>query len=160
MRLLLLAAALAIGAAGLLVHPDLRATALESRPPGPADSLRRVPDPYRTEVIRIVDGDTFEAWVTIWPNQVIRTFVRLRDVDTPELRSPCATEQALALKAHTTLTALLAGGAVTLHDVGPDAFGGRVDARVMVSGTVDVGETLAQRGLAVRWGDGWGCGGG
>ena len=43
-----------------------------------ADSRRPV---YPVEVIRVVDGDTFEARVRVWPGLDITTKVRLRGID-------------------------------------------------------------------------------
>ena len=40
---------------------------------------------YPAEVIRIIDGDTFEARVRVWPGLDVDTKVRLRGVDAAEL---------------------------------------------------------------------------
>ena len=58
-----------------------------------------LPGPIEADVLRVVDGDTFEVEADIWPGQKINTMVRLEAVDTPELRGRCSEEKALAQKA-------------------------------------------------------------
>jgi endonuclease YncB( thermonuclease family) len=36
-----------------------------------------------TDVLRVIDGDTFEARIRIWPGHDVTTKVRLRDIDAP-----------------------------------------------------------------------------
>jgi hypothetical protein len=47
---------------------------------------------YSAEVLRVIDGDTFEARVRIWSGFEINTRVRLRAIDAPELYARCARE--------------------------------------------------------------------
>ena len=47
---------------------------------------------YSAEVLRVIDGDTFEARVRIWAGFEINTRVRLRAIDAPELHARCASE--------------------------------------------------------------------
>ena len=47
---------------------------------------------YPIEVLRIIDGDTFEARVRVWPGLDVDTKVRLRGVDAAELHARCAGE--------------------------------------------------------------------
>ena len=47
---------------------------------------------YPAEVLRVIDGDTFEARVRIWSGFEIDTRVRLRAIDAPELYARCASE--------------------------------------------------------------------
>ena len=39
-------------------------------------------------VLRIIDGDTIHVRATIWPRQTWNGNIRLRGIDTPELRGP------------------------------------------------------------------------
>ncbi|CAB5194780.1 COG1525 Micrococcal nuclease (thermonuclease) homologs [uncultured Caudovirales phage] len=98
-------------------------------------------------VLLVNDGDTFKARVTVWDGIEVVTAVRLRGVDTPELRGKCASEKAAALAAKERLTSLLASGRVTLSRVEPDKFAGRVDAEVTVDGKA-VASVLVAEGLA------------
>ncbi len=43
----------------------------------------------RSQVVRVVDGDTFDARVSVWPGIEISTRVRLRGIDAPEMRARC-----------------------------------------------------------------------
>ena len=102
---------------------------------------------YPAEVVRVIDGDTFEARVQVWPGIAIDTKVRLRDIDAPELHARCDDERVRAEAARTALTALLADGGVAISRVGIDKYGGRVDAAVSTRSTADVSAALVQRRL-------------
>src|ERR1700750_1770804 len=41
------------------------------------------------DVLRVIDGDTFEARVHLWPGLYVTTRVRLRGIDAPELKARC-----------------------------------------------------------------------
>ena len=83
---------------------------------------------YPAEVVRIIDGDTFQARVQVWPGLSVDTKVRLRGIDAPELHARCADEYAKAQAARAALETMLAAGGVTISRVGIDKYGGRVDA--------------------------------
>jgi endonuclease YncB( thermonuclease family) len=99
-------------------------------------------------VIRIIDGDTFEARVRVWPGLNVDTKVRLRNVDAPELHARCADELAKAQAARAALETMLAAGGVTISQVGIDKYGGRVDAVVSTRDTADVSAALLNGGWA------------
>jgi endonuclease YncB( thermonuclease family) len=44
---------------------------------------------YSAEVVHVIDGDTFEARVAVWPGIEIKTRVRLRGIDAPKLHARC-----------------------------------------------------------------------
>jgi micrococcal nuclease len=118
-----------------------------------AVALRRgaIAGPVRAFVLRVVDGDTFEARVRIWFGQEITTLVRIRGVDAPELRSRCDEEARGAAAASDALARFLDSGSVTLRDVVLDKYGGRVVASVFVSygeAREDVGAALVAEGWA------------
>ena len=102
---------------------------------------------YAAEVLRIADGDTFEARVQVWPGIAITTLVRLRGIDTPELKARCPAERVKAEAARAKLTAILAEGAVEISRVGLDKFGGRIDAAASTRSTPDVAAAILQAGL-------------
>jgi endonuclease YncB( thermonuclease family) len=106
---------------------------------------------YSAEVLRIADGDTFEARVQVWPGIAITTKVRLRDIDTPELKARCAGERLKAEAARARLVAILSEGGVELSRVGLDKFGGRIDAAAATRSTPDVSAALLQAGLGRRY---------
>ena len=103
---------------------------------------------YPAEVLKILDGNTFEARVQVWPGIDITTKVRLRGIDTPEMQAKCAEERVKAETARTRLTAILAEGTVEISGVGLDKFGGRVDADASTKSTPDVAAALLRAGLA------------
>ena len=45
---------------------------------------------HAVDVIRTIDGDTFEARVHLPPDLDLTTRVRLRGIDAPELKASCA----------------------------------------------------------------------
>ena len=69
---------------------------------------------YPAEVLRVIDGDTFEARVRIWSGFEINTRVRLRAIDAPELHARCASEYLKAEAARGALQRFLSGGVVTV----------------------------------------------
>ncbi len=151
---LLLAAGFAAGlAAGALVAPVAAGRAIVPVPAGPA-----TPAPLRAghpaQVLRVIDGDTFEARVRIWPGMDVTTKVRLRGIDAPELHARCADERARAIAAREALAQLLEQGAVAVIGVTQDKYGGRVDAEVSTADTRDVSAALLSRGLVRHYAGG------
>jgi endonuclease YncB( thermonuclease family) len=103
---------------------------------------------YPADVIRVIDGDTFEARVRVWPGLFVDTKVRLRNIDAPELHARCDDEQTKAQAARAALETMLAAGGVTISQVGIDKYGGRVDAAVATRDTADVSAALLTGGFA------------
>ena len=97
----------------------------------------------------------------VWPGIAITTKVRLRGVDTPELKARCPQERAKAEAARAKLAALLSDGGVELSRVGLDKFGGRIDAAAATRSTPDVSAAILQAGLGRSYAggrrEGW-CG--
>jgi endonuclease YncB( thermonuclease family) len=113
------------------------------------------------EVVRVIDGDTFEARVHAWPGIEITTRVRLRGIDAPEMSANCRDEAIKAEAARAALQAILAQGAVSIGRVAPDKYGGRVVADAATRGTTDVSAAMLDGGHARRYSggrrEGW-CG--
>jgi len=103
---------------------------------------------HAAEVLRVVDGDTFEARVRVWPGMDVTTKVRLRGIDAPELKARCGEEYAKAQSAREALAAMLAEGDVRVGNVGLDKYGGRVLADASTRSTPDVSRALLGAGLA------------
>jgi len=103
---------------------------------------------YPAEVLRVIDGDTFEARVRVWPGLDVDTHVRLRGIDAAELHARCADELAKAQAARAALQSMLDQGGVTVARVGVDKYGGRVDAMVATRATADVSAAMLQGGWA------------
>jgi endonuclease YncB( thermonuclease family) len=103
---------------------------------------------YPAEVLRVIDGDTFEARVRVWPGLDVNTKVRLRGIDAPELHARCGDELTKAQAARAALDTILAEGGVAISRVGIDKYGGRVDAAVATRATADVSAALLNGGFA------------
>jgi hypothetical protein len=54
---------------------------------------------HPVEVVRNIDGDTFETRVHLWPGLEMTTRVRLRGIDAPELKASCPQELQMAVVA-------------------------------------------------------------
>jgi len=100
----------------------------------PALGAEKLSGPIPAVVLRTIDGDTLFVRAYIWLNQAIETRVRLAGIDTPELHSQCPSERAAAQGARAHLAELVRGGAVSLTDIRPDKYAGRVVARAAVMG--------------------------
>jgi endonuclease YncB( thermonuclease family) len=114
---------------------------------------------HPAEVLRVLDGDTFEARVHLWPGLAITTRVRLRGIDTPEFKARCEDERSRAEAAREELRRILAQGEVGIARVMLDKYGGRVIADASTRATPDVAVALIDAGLARRYAggrrDGW-----
>ena len=131
------------------VLPDLPAS--EDAPALPAQAARGT---YAADVVRVSDGDTFEARVRIWPGLEVTTKVRLRGIDAPELKARCEAEQVKAEAAREALRALLAQGDITIARVTLDKYGGRVVADASTRSTTDISQALVTAGLVRAYGGG------
>ena len=123
------------------------------RPAGNLDRHRAV------DVIRTIDGDTFEARVHLAPGQDVMARVRLRGIDAPELKAACAEELKLAEAATSALRDLLRQGEVAIYNIGPDKYQGRVVADVATQRTASVAAALLAAGHVRSYNgghrDGW-----
>ena len=119
-----------------------------SPPPPPARAALRGGHP--AEVLRVIDGDTFEARVHIWPGMDVTTRIRLREIDAAELHARCDEERVKALAAREALVRILAEGAVGVSGVGQDKYGGRVDASVSTAKTTDVWAAMLRERVCPR----------
>lgn len=113
---------------------------------------------HRVEALATLDGDTFLARVRL-SHQTFTTRVRLRSIDAPEMEARCAQERRLAERATAALRALLRQGEVTIFDVGPDKYAGRIVAEVATRDTPDVSAALVRGGYGRTYAgghrDGW-----
>jgi len=130
-------------------------------PPKTADELQRERDSemiwrragnpqtrHTVEVLRTIDGDTFDARVSLWPGLELNTRVRLRGIDAPELHAQCEQEFRKAEASTKALRTLLGEGGVAIFNIGPDKYGGRVVADVATKQTPNVSSALVAGGYA------------
>jgi endonuclease YncB( thermonuclease family) len=144
--------------AGMLAGAALRSRTpafspvVERRAPEPGwQNLKLAGGAHAAEVLRVNDGDTFEARVHVWPGLQVTTKVRLRGIDAAEFNARCAEEHRLALAARDTLQRLLAEGGVTIAQIGLDKYGGRVLATASTRTTPDISQALLKTGLVRRY---------
>lgn len=112
-----------------------------------------LPSTYSAHVLDVIDGDTIRVSVQIWVDQTIVTLVRVKGVDTPELRSSCADERRKSRLAKQRLTDLINGQDVFLHDAEYGKYAGRILGRVTLADGKDVSDMLIEENLA-RYYDG------
>jgi len=101
---------------------------------------------HPVEVLHVLDGDTFEARVHLWPGLNITTRVRLRGIDAPELKARCIEERVKAEAAQAALRAMLAQGQVGITAVTLDKYAGRVLAEASTFSTANVAAALLDAG--------------
>jgi len=118
----------------------------------PVLSAGRVDVFKSVELVRVYDGDTF---IINLPDTIPDVFsreisVRIRHIDTAEIKSTDTCERDVAIKAKTITHSLLKNAKViTLENVGRDKFF-RLDATV-IADNVDVGKFLLDKGYAVPY---------
>ena len=103
---------------------------------------------HPVDVIRTIDGDTFEARVHLSPDLDPTSRVRLRGIDAPELKASCPQELQMAEAARDALRRLLGEGEVAIFNIGPDKYSGRVVADVATRKTANVSSALLAAGHA------------
>lgn len=105
-------------------------------------------------VTSIIDGDSFRVDVSEWPPVVGESIpIRVRGVDSPELRAKCSSEKALARKARQhTVAKLRDAKEIELRNIKRGKYF-RLLAEVYVDGE-SLGSSLVQAGLAVAYSGG------
>jgi endonuclease YncB( thermonuclease family) len=109
---------------------------------------------HAVDVIRTIDGDTFEARVHLEPDLDLNTRVRLRGIDAPELKASCPQELQMAEAATGALRTLLGEGDVRIFNIGPDKYSGRVVADVATRRTGNVSTAMLAAGHVRSYGGG------
>ena len=149
------AVGLAGGAAIGITVQSQPVPAIESTRPASRPASVSIP----ADVLRVLDGDTFEARVHVWPGLDITTKVRLRGIDAAELRARCPAERVQAEAARDALRDMLAQGAVGVFGISLDKYGGRVVADAATRSIPNVSAEMLARGLARGYAgghrDGW-----
>src|SRR5437899_4077944 len=103
---------------------------------------------HPVDVIRTIDGDTFEARVHVEPGLDLNTRVRLRGIDAREVQASCSSELQMAEAATGALRAMLGEGDVRIFNIGPDKYPGRVVADAATKRTGDVSTAMLAAGHA------------
>lgn len=88
--------------------------------------------------VRAIDGDS------------IKLYVRLADIDAPEMHGECQAETDLAARAKLFTSVAIANGKFTLIGKGFDKYG-RLLAEIKSVEGLDLGATMVSLGLARPW---------
>lgn len=143
-----------LGMVGGAMLPGLIAPAETAIRPADLRPFSNSESRLAADVVRVIDGDTFEARVHVWPGIDITTRVRLRGIDAPEMKANCHIEAIKADASRAALQSILAQGGVTIGRVSPDKYGGRVVADAATRATADVSAAMLDAGYARRYGGG------
>lgn len=110
---------------------------------------------YDWPVVGVVDGDTLKVHLPGLPMELQPLKVRVRGIDTPELKGKCAAEKAAAGKA-SAFTKRLVDAAnsrqrpILFSQIDWDKYGGRIDADIAIDGR-SLADMLVGAGLARRY---------
>ena len=105
----------------------------------PASETAGIQTPAR--VLSVYDGDTVKVEAAMWPGLTWTGSVRVRGVDTPELRGKCDGEKRKAVAARAFVRERV-GNRVTLVNVRKGKYAGRVVARIRLADGSDLTELL------------------
>jgi micrococcal nuclease len=106
--------------------------------------------PVNGTVLSVYDGDTFRVDIAGWPPIIGKNMpVRVRGLDTPEIRGKCKAEKDLAIRARDYVRQVLASGAVTLTQLDRGKYF-RIVATVLVDGA-NLTELVIQKDLGRRY---------
>ena len=105
-------------------------------------------DVYKGTVVYVLDGDTVDVTIDLWPNLTLKERVRIYGVDTPEKRTRRACEKVDGLRATAMVETLLpVGSEFELEVVGFGKFG-RPLGNIRNAAGLDIGASLINAGLA------------
>ena len=104
--------------------------------------------PVTAEVIRVLDGDTFDVRAQIWVGHFIETRVRINGIDTPEMRSKCLDEKDKANAAKQALEKMVLQQTVYLIDIENGKYAGRVLAKAQTMDGTDLADAMIKNGYA------------
>lgn len=109
---------------------------------------RQIDGPVLAHLVKVVDGDTVLVEAMPWPDHKVSTYVRLRGIDAPELKSKCPTFQKAALRAKEELADLMDGqDIVSLTAISGDKYFGRVVADLALQDGMRPAQHLLEAGL-------------
>ena len=109
---------------------------------------QRVP----ARVTRVIDGDTFKAEARVWPGITAQSNVRVRGIDTPEIRrAKCGEYERRRGRAARDFVRGVIGERVWLVNVTYGKFGRRVVASVLLADGRDLATLLLATGHALPY---------
>lgn len=106
------------------------------------------------KVVNVYDGDTIHIASNEincpFPNKSFRFIIRIKHIDTPELRTKNEKEKELAKKAKKAMEELVLNQYVTLEEIEHESKWGRILATVKINGK-DVSDIMIEKGHAKRY---------
>ena len=109
--------------------------------------MRKSSNKYFGQILRVIDGDTFEALIELGFGVSQKFHVRLDGIDTPET----TTEK--GQKAKEYVRQLIEGKAVIFKDSGPEKFG-RARAKVELMDGTDLTQFLIEKNIGIEYNGG------
>ena len=107
------------------------------------------PNGYQAKILSVYDGDTFTADIYSFPQFFVQAHVRIRGIDTAEIRGKCDAEKQQAQKAKAHLQKLLPlNSIVTLNHVELGTYAGRIIADVRTDSVQDIGAQMIASNFA------------
>jgi endonuclease YncB( thermonuclease family) len=114
-----------------------------------------VPNITEGKIIRVYDGDTVTIAARfkideIYIPKLFRYNVRLRGIDSPEMKSKNANEKCLAVKSRDALSGLIMHKMVKLEHVEYDKYG-RILANIITEDGLNISDWMLNEGYAVEY---------
>ncbi|MBO6826694.1 MAG: thermonuclease family protein [Sneathiella sp.] len=107
---------------------------------------------YAGVVTSVYDGDTVTMEVLIWKGQKVEASIRLKGIDTPEIRGKCSAEKLLAIKARDFVRELTLGKLTILEAIPyegkADGKFGRIIGTLYTPNGENINQMLVNKGLA------------
>jgi len=115
---------------------------------------QNLPSQIPAKVLYVIDGDTFRAQVTIWPDLTIETNIRVARIDTPEKKrgSLCEAERQAGYVASAYAKQLLPKNSqVFLSGLKKGKYPGRMIAEVQLADGRSFGQIMLRSGHAIAY---------
>jgi len=115
---------------------------------------QNLPSQVPANVLYVIDGDTFRAQVTIWPDLTIETNIRVARIDTPEKKrgSLCEAERQAGYVASAYAKQFLPKNSqVFLLALKKGKYAGRMIAEVQLADGRDFGQIMLDTGHAIAY---------
>lgn len=102
---------------------------------------------YQASQYRVIDGDSVQMTMTVYPGIEVSDNFRIEGIDAPELRGKCEEEKGLANTAKAALSGLLADADILLVTVfGKDKYGRPL--ALLHADDTEVGAWMIEQGYA------------
>lgn len=118
----------------------------------PGFARDEIAGPVSAEILQVIDGDTLLVAARPWPQQTVEVYVRIRGIDTPEMRSKCAAVRRAGLDAREVLEKLTGDSPqVQLTRISGDKYFGRILADVTLADGRNPAQYMLGEGIAVAY---------